>query len=70
MIMKLLIAILFLMWTRVEERNLAKEQGKKVVRKYSFTRRHVNEWNITSADCVRASSVNMSKKIIGRRLIR
>ena len=50
----------------------AKERTRFDVRKYSFSRRTINELNIIimSTDCVGASSVNVSKKIIGKCLIR
>ena len=38
---------------------LATKQCRLDVRKFSFSQRTVNEWNILSADCVGASSVNM-----------
>ena len=38
--------------------------------KYSFSQRVINEWNKLSNDCVNASSVNMFKYEIDKRLIR
>ena len=32
-----------------------------VIRKYSFSQRTLNEWNILSMDCVTANNVNMLK---------
>ena len=41
---------------------LAKKQCRLDVRKFTFSQRIVDEWNILSADCVLASSVNVFKK--------
>ena len=62
--MKILTEIFF--FTVKEERRtrghgvtLAKKQYRLDIRKFSFSQRTVNEWNILSADCVGASSVNI-----------
>ena len=47
--------------TRGHGVTLAKKQCRLDIRKSSFSQRTVNEWNILSADCVGASSVNMFK---------
>ena len=49
--------------TKVHKITLVKEQCRLHIRKYSFSQRTINEWNILSTDCVYASSVNMFKKI-------
>ena len=36
--------------------------------KYSFSQRVINEWNKLSNDCVNASSVNMFKNRINRKI--
>ena len=38
---------------------LAKKQCILVIRRLSFSQRTVNKWNILSADCVGANSVNV-----------
>ena len=67
--MKILTEIFF--FTVKEERmtrghgvTLAKTQCRLDIRKFSFSQRTVNEWNILSADCVCASSVNILKNKI------
>ena len=45
--------------TRGHGVTLAKEQCRLYIRKCSFSQRTVNEWNILSADCVGASSINI-----------
>ena len=50
--------------TRGHEVTLAKKQCILDIRKCSFSQRIVNEWNILSADCVGASSVNIFKNKI------
>ena len=47
--------------TRGHEVKLAKDQYRLDIRKYSFSRRTINEWNKLSMDCITASSVNMFK---------
>ena len=66
MVMKILILIFFFeikesKITRVHYYTLVKKQSRLDVRKYSFLQRTINVWNNLSADCVHASSVNMSK---------
>ena len=50
--------------TRGHEVTVAKKQCRLDIRTYSFSQRTVNEWNRLSADCVRASSVNIFKNKI------
>ena len=50
--------------TRGNGVSLAKKQCRLDIRNFSFSQRTVNEWNILSADCVGASSVNMFKNKI------
>ena len=50
--------------TRGHGVTLAKKQCRLDVRTFSFSQRIVNEWNILSADCVGASSVNILKNKI------
>ena len=40
------------------------------MRKYSFSKRVINEWNKLPNDCVNASSVNMFKNKIDKYLIK
>ena len=57
--MKILIEQIF---SRSRKRvTLAKKQCRLDIRKFKFSQRTVNEWNILSGDCVDASSVNMFK---------
>ena len=50
--------------TRGHEVTLAEEQPCRLyIRKISFSQRTVYEWNILSAECVDAFSVNMFIKI-------
>ena len=44
--------------TRGHGVTLAKKQSRLDTRKFKFSQRTANEWNILSADCVGASSVN------------
>ena len=37
------------------EVSLMKDQCRLNIRKYSFSQRAINEWNILSADCITAS---------------
>ena len=50
--------------TRGHGVTLAKKQCRIDIRKFSFSQRIINEWNILSADCVGASSVNIFKNKI------
>ena len=50
--------------TRGHGVTLAKEQCRLDISNFSFSQRTVNEWNSLSADCVRASSVNIFKNKI------
>ena len=45
--------------TRTHGVTLAKKQSRLDIRTFSFSQRTVYEWNIFSADCVGASSVNI-----------
>ena len=56
--------------TRGRGITLAKKQCRLDIRKFTFSQRTVNEWNRLSADCVRASSVNMFKNKIDMHLKR
>ena len=56
--------------TREHKAALVKEQCRLDTRKYSFSQRVINEWNILPNDCVIASSVNMFKNRIDIYLIR
>ena len=47
--------------TRGHEVKLVKDQCRLDIRKHSFSKRTINEWNKLSTDCVTASSVNMFK---------
>ena len=44
--------------------SLVEDQCILDIRKYSFSQRTLNEWNILSVHCVNASSVNMFKNNI------
>ena len=50
--------------TRGYEVKLVKDQCRLEIRKYSFVQRTINEWNKLSADCITASSMNMSKTML------
>ena len=52
------------MWSNNNGVTLAKNQCRLDIRKFSFSQRIVNEWNILSADCVGATSVNIFKNKI------
>ena len=52
--------------TRGHKAALVKEQCRLDMRKYSFLRRVINEWNKLPNDCVNASSVNRFKNRIDR----
>ena len=56
--------------TRGHDFTLVKGQNMLDFRKYSFSKRKVNEWNKLSADCVYSSSVNMFKNRIDNYLVR
>ena len=56
--------------TRGHGFTLVKGQSRLDFRKYSSSKRTVNEWNKLSADCVQSSSVNMFKNIIDNYLLR
>ena len=45
---------------------LAKKQRRLDIRTFSFSQSTINEWNILSADCVGASSVNIFKNKLER----
>ena len=47
--------------TRRNKAALVKEQCRLDMRKYSFSKRVLNEWNKLPTDCVNASSVNTFK---------
>ena len=47
--------------TREHGVTLAKKQCRLDIRIFLFSQRTVNEWNRLSANCIGASSVNMSK---------
>ena len=49
---------------------LVKEQCRLDMKKYSFSKRAINDWNKLSNNCVNASSVNMFKNKIDRYMIR
>ena len=56
--------------TRGYKAALVKEQCRLDMRKYSFSKRVINEWTKLPNDCVNASSVNMFKNRIDRYMIR
>ena len=56
--------------TRGHNIALVKEQSRLDVTNYSFPQRTINVWNKLSADFVHASSVNMSKNIIDKYLVK
>ena len=56
--------------TRGIKAGLVKEQCRLDMRKHSFSKRVINEWNKLPNDCVNASSANMFKNRIDRFLIR
>ena len=56
--------------TRGHEVTLVKDQCRLDIRKYSFSKRTINEWNKLSTDCVTASSVNMFKNKVDTYLMR
>ena len=50
--------------TRGHNFTLMKKQCRLDIRKYSFSQRTINVWNILSIDCVHATSVNVFKNRI------
>ena len=56
--------------TRGHKAALVKERCKLDMRKYSLSRRVINEWTKLSNECVNANSANMFKNRIDRYLIR
>ena len=56
--------------TRGYQVKLVKDQCRLDIRKYSFSKRTVNEWNKLSTDCITASSVNMFKNKLDTHLRR
>ena len=50
--------------TRGHEVTLTKKQCRLDMRKFSLSQTTINEWNILSADCVGASSVNVFTNVI------
>ena len=56
--------------TRGRDFMLVKGQSRLDVRKYSFYRRTVDQWNTLSADCVHSSSITMFKKRMNNYLVR
>ena len=47
--------------TRGHDATLVKDQCRLDIRKYSFSKRTMHEWNELSPDCINASSVNIFK---------
>ena len=56
--------------TRRNKAALVKDQGRLDMKKHSFSKRVINEWNKLPNDWVNASSANMFKNIIDTFLIR
>ena len=57
--------------TRGHNYTLVKKQSRLDVRKYSFSQRTINVWNnLSTDDCVQASSVNMFKNKIDKYLVK
>ena len=56
--------------TREHKAALVKVQCRLDMRKYSFSKRVINEWNKLPNDCVNASGVNIKQNIIDRYVIR
>ena len=54
--------------TTGHEVTLVKDRCRLVIRKYSFAQGAINEWNRLSTDCVNASSVNVYKSKINKRV--
>ena len=61
--MKILIEICFSHSRKIAEQKdevkLVKDQCDLDIRKYSFSQRTINDWNILSTDCITASSINV-----------
>ena len=76
MVMKILILLIFFLeikeskLTRMHNYRLVKKQSRLDIRKYSFSQRTINVWNILSTDCVHASSVNMFNNKIDKYLVK
>ena len=75
MVMKILILIFFFeikksKITRGHNFTLVKKQSRLGVRKFSFSQRTINVWNILSTECVYASSVNMFKNKLDKYLVK
>ena len=56
--------------TRGHNFTLVKKQRRLDVRKFSFSQRSINVWNILSTECVHASSVNVFKNRIDKYLVK
>ena len=56
--------------TRGHNFTLVKNQSRLDVRKFSFSQRTINVWNILSTECVHASSVNVFKNRIDKYLVK
>ena len=56
--------------TRGHNFTLVKKQSRLDVRKYLFSHRTINVWNILSTDCVHATSVNVYKNRIDKYLVK
>ena len=56
--------------TRGHNFTLVKKQSRLDVRKFSFSQRTINVWNILSTGYVHASSVNMFKNRIDKYLVK
>ena len=56
--------------TRGHNFTLVKKQSRLDVRKFSFSQRTINVWNILSTEYVHASSVNMFKNRIDKNLVK
>ena len=50
--------------------SIVNDQCKLDIKKYSFSQRTTNEWNILSADCVNACSVNIFESKIDKYICR
>ena len=63
--MKILIEIFFSHSRKIVEpddmKETIKDKCRLDIREYSFSQRTINEWNKLSADCVIASSVNITR---------
>ena len=56
--------------TRGHNFTLVKKQSRLDVRKFSFSKRTINVWNILSTECVHANSVSMFKNKIDKYLFK